>query len=75
MQVSAEENWTAETLLSVYLFPIIKADFRTINCYMQIGVKIVPTFFHNINSGKAMKSRWKQRIYKSKGKLELHTAV
>jgi hypothetical protein len=42
---------------------------------MQIGLKIVPTLLHNINSGKAMKSRWKQLSSKSKGKLELYTAV
>jgi hypothetical protein len=40
LQLSAEENWTAKTILSVYLFLIIKVDFRTINCYMQIRAKI-----------------------------------
>jgi hypothetical protein len=52
LQVSVEENWAAVTLLSVYLLLKIKVDFRTINCYMQIGVKIVPTLSHNINSTK-----------------------
>jgi len=42
---------------------------------MQIGVKIVPTLFYNIKSGKGMKSRWKQQSSKSKGKLELYAVV